>query len=313
VVSKKKFEELAKLKSQLDQDKMRCDTSLAGLNKRYKALSEVFKGVKKDTANLAASLRKLGARFNQLDEDNSSLSKRHQYLEKSYNQLLSNSASEAADLNKDLRKKEKELAELERSLNQTKLDNAALSESLKTREERVKELEKVLEDKDLAVKNLKDKVSKALLSFKEKDLSIQVKNGKVYVSLSEQLLFKSGSYAVDPKGIEALKKLAGVLMGDKEINIMVEGHTDDVPFNSSNSALKDNWDLSVLRASAVTKALTDEWQLSPSRILAAGKGEFSPMKSNETTEGKALNRRIELIISLRMEDILREYRKILPR
>ncbi len=302
VVSKKKFDELLKAKTQLDQDKYRCDTSLSGLQKRFKALTGVHNLTKQDTAVLGTALRKLGTQYNQLDEQWKSLDKKHKGLEKDYNKLLTNSASEAAALSKDLQKKERELADLERSMNQTKLDNQSLAESLRKREERVKELEKILEDKDKATKALLSKVQKALLSFKEKDLTVNVKNGKVYVSLSEQLLFKSGSYAVDPKGLEALKKLSPVLKEDEDIQVMVEGHTDDVPFNSSNPALKDNWDLSVLRATAIVRALTVEG-VPGKQLVSAGRSEYVPLEVGKTPEARQKNRRTEIILTPKLDEL----------
>jgi len=143
---------------------------------------------------------------------------------------------------------------------------------------------------------------------------IFIEESTLYCSISipmERLFKPFITQEVEPAAVPLLGKISDILQLFPAFTIQVVGHTDNA--FQQNKKLPDNWDLSVLRASAVTKALTDEWQLSPSRILAAGKGEFSPMKSNETPEGKALNRRIELIISLRMEDILREYRKLLPR
>jgi chemotaxis protein MotB len=143
---------------------------------------------------------------------------------------------------------------------------------------------------------------------------IFIEESTLYCSISipmERLFKPFITQAVEPAAMPLLGKISDILQLFPAFTIQVVGHTDNAI--QQNKKLPDNWDLSVLRASAVTKALTDEWQLSPSRILAAGKGEFSPMKSNETPEGKALNRRIELIISLRMEDVLREYRKLLPK
>jgi chemotaxis protein MotB len=141
-----------------------------------------------------------------------------------------------------------------------------------------------------------------------------IEESTMYCSISipmEKLFKPFVTQAIEPSAMPLLGKISDILQLFPAFTIQVVGHTDNaIP---QNKKLPDNWDLSVLRASAVAKALTDELQLSPSRILAAGKGEFSPMKSNETPEGKALNRRIELVISLRIEDILREYRKLLPR
>jgi chemotaxis protein MotB len=132
------------------------------------------------------------------------------------------------------------------------------------------------------------------------------------VSIPMERLFKPFvTQSVETTALPLLSKISEILQLFPAFTVQVIGHTDNTI--QQNKKLPDNWDVSVLRASAVTKVFTEELQLSPSRVLAAGKGEFSPTESNETVEGKAMNRRIELIISLRVEDILREYKKLLPR
>jgi chemotaxis protein MotB len=146
----------------------------------------------------------------------------------------------------------------------------------------------------------------------EEDVIIEESTLYCSISIPMEKLFKPFVIqAVDPTAMPLLGKISEILQLFPAFTIQVIGHTDNAI--QQNKKLPDNWDLSVLRASAVSKALVEEWQLSPSRILAAGKGEFRPMKSNETPEGKALNRRIELVVSLRTEDILREYKKLLPK
>lgn len=143
------------------------------------------------------------------------------------------------------------------------------------------------------------------------DSLVIVEESTLYCSISipmERLFKPFITQLVDPTALPLLRKISDILQRYPAFTIQVVGHTDNAI--QQNKKLPDNWDLSVLRASAVVKALTDDFQLSPSRVLAAGKGEFSPMKSNETAEGKALNRRLELVMSIRMEDVLREYRKI---
>jgi chemotaxis protein MotB len=142
---------------------------------------------------------------------------------------------------------------------------------LAEREKKVKELENILANKDRAVKDLKDRITNALLNFKESDLTVKVKNGKVYVSLAEQLLFGSGSIVVDNKGVGALQQLAKAIKDQKDIQITIEGHTDNVPVSKKSTYMQDNWDLSVMRATSITKILTDAG-LSPKQITASGKG-----------------------------------------
>jgi len=131
---------------------------------------------------------------------------------------------------------------------------------------------------------------------------VEVKNGKVYVSMSDKLLFKSGSAAVEAKGKEAIKVLAGVLDKNRDIDILIEGHTDNVPIKTA--VYRDNWDLSVARATSIVRILTDEYKIEPTRLTASGKGEFSPRASNETSGSRALNRRTEIILSPKLDEIM---------
>jgi chemotaxis protein MotB len=175
---------------------------------------------------------------------------------------------------------------------------------LEQRSQRLKELELALQQKDEAVKQLRQKVMDALLGFNNKGLTIQEKNGKVYVSLDEQLLFKTGQWEVDPKGQQALASLAEVLSQNPDINVLVEGHTDDVPMRGTGS-VKDNWDLSVMRATAVTRILLKNKGIEPKRITSAGRGEFFPIDEAKTPEARQKNRRTEIILTPRLDEIFK--------
>ena len=166
------------------------------------------------------------------------------------------------------------------------------------------ELEEALKQKDEAVKQLRQKVIDALLGFNNKGLSIQEKNGKVYVSLDEQLLFKTGQWEVDPKGQQALTNLAEVLGQNPDINVLIEGHTDNVPLRGTG-ILKDNWDLSVLRSTAVVRLLTENKNLDPRRLTAAGRGEYIPVDPDKTESAKAKNRRIEVILTPNLDELFK--------
>jgi chemotaxis protein MotB len=131
-----------------------------------------------------------------------------------------------------------------------------------------------------------------------------MKNGKVYVSMDEKLLFRSGSYEVDARGRQALKELAGVLVANKDVNIMIEGHTDDVPYRSG-PVIKDNWDLSVLRATSVLKILLEGGNIAPDRLTAAGRGEFQPVDRAKTAEARSRNRRTEIILTPNLDELLK--------
>jgi chemotaxis protein MotB len=232
------------------------------------------------------------------------LFEKYNLLDKSYNSLLTNSSTEKGALAQNLSKKEQELRAMEESILAAKAQNDKLSSDLKSREQRLQELEKILTDKDKAVNDLKTKVNNALLSFKGSDLSVDVRNGKVYVSLSEKLLFKSGSYTVDPKGVAALKKLASVLKEQNDINVTVEGHTDDVPFAKGTGSISDNWELSALRATSIVKVLVGEGAPA-ARLTAAGRGEFIPVAEGKTAEARQKNRRSEIILTPKLDELFK--------
>ncbi len=224
------------------------------------------------------------------------LQEKHDRIEGYYNNLLSNSGK----LSGELDGQRDRLLKMEENLKRTSEKNEELSQNLKEREKKVVELEQILADKEKAVNELRNKVSQALLNFKDNDLTIDVKNGKVYVSLAEQLLFNSGSIVVDKKGIGALQQLAKVLQEQKDINILVEGHTDNVPVSRTSQYMNDNWDLSVLRATSIVKILTKAG-VDPQRVTAAGKGEFNPLVANSGAEGKQKNRRTEIILTPQLD------------
>jgi len=177
-----------------------------------------------------------------------------------------------------------------------------LSEDLKKREQRLKEVEEVLRKRDEATNQLKEKLQQALLGFTKNGLTVEIKNGKVYVSLTDKLLFPSGSIVIDEKGKQALTQLANVLKLQPEINIAVEGHTDTQKVNNLGQ-IKDNWDLSVLRSTSVVRYLTEVEKVESVRMTATGKGEFQPLGPNTSADGRSKNRRIEIVLSPKLDEL----------
>jgi chemotaxis protein MotB len=166
---------------------------------------------------------------------------------------------------------------------------------------RLKNLQSLIQAQKDVMAKLKSSISDALVNYKSDELSVYIKDGNVYVSLEEKLLFKSGSDKVDPKGKEALKTLAQVLNNTKDITVVIEGHTDNVPIKTNR--FEDNWDLSSARATSIVRILTKDNGFDPGRITASGRGKFHPVKSNETAEGRAGNRRTEIILSPNLNEI----------
>lgn len=261
-------------------------------------------GLKRDTSIIGSNYRNLTSKYDKLDQLNQSLMDR-------LNKLLAGSTSDNAKLTGDLNmtkeellKKQDELKALEAKLNKQKQDLDDLAAQLKQREVRVNELETILKQKDQAANDLKKKLSDALLGFENKGLTITQKNGKVYVSMDESLLFASGKTNVEARGVEALKNVAKVLETNPDINVMVEGHTDDVPMKGAGD-IKDNWDLSVMRATSVTKIMLTSAKIEPSRITAAGRGEFFPLDAAKTPEARKKNRRTEIILTPKLDELLK--------
>ncbi|RNL55054.1 OmpA family protein [Pedobacter jejuensis] len=192
--------------------------------------------------------------------------------------------------------------------NYSKLKNNSSSEitklsgDLAAREQRLKEVEEVLRKRDEATNQLKEKLQQALLGFTKSGLTVDIKNGKVYVSLMDKLLFPSGSIVIDENGKKALAQLAKVLEEQPEINIAVEGHTDNQKVNNLGQ-IKDNWDLSVLRSTSVVRYLTETEKVESVRMTATGKGEFQPLGLNTGADGRSKNRRIEIVLSPKLDEL----------
>lgn len=177
-----------------------------------------------------------------------------------------------------------------------------LSADLQKREQRLKEVEEILRKRDEATNALKDKLQKALLGFQQNGLTVDIRNGKVYVSLTDKLLFPSGSIIIDDRGKAALKQLAIVMQKEPDINMAVEGHTDNKKIINLGQ-IKDNWDLSVLRATSVTRYLTEIEKIDPKRLTATGKSEYQPVDVANTAEALSKNRRIEIVLSPKLDEL----------
>ena len=274
-------------------------------------LQENHAELRKRTTRLAADSLRNDLQLAKERAANAELNGAYEKLMKANDRMLSNSATDLDRSNRDLLRRESELraaetrsATLSTNLKAREDSVARLTTRLQSREEKVKSLEQTLADKDKAVADLRQRVAAALTGFTGQDLSVQIKNGKVYVSLSEQLLFKSGSTKVDPKGQEALKTLAGALATQADVNVLIEGHTDDVPLRAPASSLPaDNWDLSVLRATQITRLLTANG-VAPTRVTAAGRSQYVPIDPAATAEARQKNRRTEIILTPKLDELL---------
>ncbi len=251
----------------------------------------------KDLSETSSKLDDTSQKLQNLQAENKRLNQINTELENQLKSLKAGSSEEIAKLLGKLQETQTDLQKREDNLK-------TAQEELQKRTARLQELELALQQKDEAVKQLRQKVMDALLGFNNKGLTIQEKNGKVYVSLDEQLLFKTGQWDVDPKGQQALSNLAEVLAQNPDINVMVEGHTDNVPMRGTG-IVKDNWDLSVMRATAVTRILLKNKAINPKRIVSAGRGEFFPIDDADTPEARQKNRRTEIILTPRLDEIFK--------
>ena len=260
-------EDLKKAKNQLELDRDNLTKDLNGTRA----------DLEKQKANLAAEQKK----FKLLQDS-------YNALEKNSNDALEKNMNKNRELLAELEAKSKTLAE-----EQARLDKTA---------SRLNELEAMIAAKEAAMKKLKETLSKALNGFEGKGLTVEQKNGKVYVSMENKLLFNSGSWAVGSEGRKAVVELGKVLGDNPDLSVLIEGHTDDDPYGGSGP-IANNWDLSTKRATAIVAILSENGKINKQKLTAAGRGEFSPLTSNASAEGKAKNRRIEIILTPNLDEI----------
>ena len=257
-----------------DNERMRDE--LAGLRRRSERLEQ-------DTTNMGEGLRRLRRQHEQFVEQTET--------------LMEGQTAETRQVMSRLQETQRDLQRREDELNR------AMNE-MAEKEQRVNELEDILQRQDSIVEELRHTVSSALLGFRDEGLSVEIRNGKVYVSLEENLLFATGSTQVDRQGEQALRELAAVLGQNPDINVMIEGHTDDVPVRSGAS-FRDNWDLSVLRATAIVRILQRHGDIDPQRFIAAGRGEYQPVDTDDSPEARRKNRRTEIILTPQLDELFR--------
>lgn len=280
-------EELAKYKqSSLDYEAKYLD-----LTTKSQQMARDVAQLKKDTTKLGADLRFMQAQYDVMVAENEA-------NERKIEQMRLAGAKETAGYQADIEAKNQELIRREQALKTLEAELGNKSKLLEEREQRVTELEEMIQRKDDAMKSLKTRVASALKGFENKGLTIVEKDGRIYVSLEAKLLFPSGSTAVEAEGKNALIQLAKVLETEKDLEIIVEGHTDTDKLTSANHP-KSNWELSVLRATSVVEIMTANSKMNPAQLMAAGRSEYHPVD----TKDKAKNRRIEIIISPNLNEL----------
>jgi chemotaxis protein MotB len=305
------FQEMrsAKIRSEQERDSLlvtnkQMEVKLTELEARLSILDKEIDVLLRDSTNRAIMLRNTNAdlerarrQFNELQETQES--------------ILKGSARETTRLLQQLQttqvelmSREDRLKEMENNLNSKERVLQEMTHDLEKRNARLIELEGILSRQDSLVNALHKTISGALRGFEGQGLSVYERNGKVYVSLEEQLLFQTGSTVVDPGGVRALKDLARVLENNSDINIMIEGHTDDVPV-TPGPRMRDNWDLSVLRATSIVRILLDGTSINPQRFIVSGRGEHMAVAAGQSVEARRKNRRTEIILTPRLDELFR--------
>jgi len=288
-VSSKKYKELddkyiqlrsenVELREKIDtlaNQQLRCATDLENartqldmMKKKYQTLEKLY-NVKENT-------------YKKLKES-------YEALSKSSSQTLAFEAEKNQKLLQDLEKKQQELAK----------ERAALDEKI----QKINQLEQLIAQKDEKLKSLKSSLSRALTGFKDQGLKVEERDGKIYISMENKLLFDSGSWRVKKNGQDAIKTIANILAINPDVEIMIEGHTDNVPYHGKGSIV-DNWDLSVKRATSVVRQLMKNKHIDPKRLIAAGRSKYMPVADNSTPQGRAKNRRIEVILTPKLDEIM---------
>lgn len=304
-VPQRKYAEMSTRKAEVEQDNENLRLAKEQLEAQNKELNTTLATNKKQLDLLIADSTKLGGEYRQLRSQYDKINELNDILSKKSGELLGMATGEnkklVDELNKTqeaLQKKEDMLKGLEKSLNEKQADIDKTKLELIAKQKRVDDMEKLLADQQAATEALKTKVQNALLGFKDKGLTVTEKDGKVYVSMEAKLLFATGSTAVDPNGKKALVDLAKAIENEADMEIIVEGHTDTDKLASATYP-KDNWDLSVLRATEVVKIMLANSSVKPQILSAAGRSEYYPVDPNN----KAKNRRIEIILQPKLDEL----------
>jgi chemotaxis protein MotB len=281
------------------------------LESRYKTCSKDLENVTSEKIDFDNKSRELDKEVTQLTTSVEQLRTDTMTLSRKLNQSERNLAKLKRDYDDLLRSftdlnvsNNEEVKKLMLGIDSIRVQLEQREGELREKEAKLADLQEILKQKDDEVRLLKEKVINALRGFMDKGLNVYEKNGKVYVSMDEKLLFASGSWVVGAEGISALKELMKVLEQDADINVLIEGHTDNVPYKG-NTQVKDNWDLSVMRATAVVKVLLKDSTIDPKRISAAGRGEYFPIDTTDSPEARAKNRRTEIILTPKLDELLK--------
>ncbi|NHM06574.1 OmpA family protein [Flavobacterium sp. CYK-4] len=294
-VTKKVYQDLENKYADLKKENRRIQDETDDCIKSKADLQMAYDAIKEELAKTHQEADKNLADYMAASNNLKALQSSYAALEKNSNDALETNMGKNRELLKQLGEKEKALAAEQSRLDKAKADLQASSQ-------RLAELENLMAAKDASMRKLKETLSSALNSFEGKGLTVQQKNGKVYVSMENKLLFSSGSWAVGAEGRKAVVEVGKVLAANPDISVLIEGHTDDDAYGGSGP-IADNWDLSTKRATAIVGILSENRDINRQNLTAAGRSEYAPIATNSTAEGKAKNRRIEIILTPKLDEI----------
>ena len=279
------------------------DADYLSANQQLEIQKQELSDFKMLSTELNENVLSLSKRASSLETDTIALGKAYRKKVRAYNDLSASYELLIKNNSNTMAKQAEENRALMERLGQMDIDLQERARAIKSREEEMLQLQQLLKEKDDNLSRLKSSVASALLGFQGEGLTVEEREGKLYVSLENSLLFPSGSWKVNEKGKKAIVELAKVLVKQPDIQIMVEGHTDDVPYKGTG-LIKDNWDLSVMRATAIVRILSNNKGLKAHSITAAGKGPYSPLVENNSSENRAVNRRTEIILSPNIDKLM---------
>ncbi|MFA5555510.1 MAG: OmpA family protein [Flavobacteriaceae bacterium] len=294
-VSKKIYSDLEKKYNDLKDEKSLVDSENADLSQQKNQLELDKNALQTELERLKAEYTKLDSECNSVKNNLKNLQGAYAALEKDSNASIQANSEKNRELLAQLEAKEKALQAEQERLEKLKQD-------LQKRSDRINELESLIAANENNLKALRDKLSKALYSFEGKGLTVEQRDGKVYVSMENKLLFASGSWVVGAEGKSAVVEVGKILAENPDISVLIEGHTDNVPYNGQGQ-VQDNWDLSTKRATSIVRILKENKDINPLSLTAAGRSEYAPVAPNETSEGKSKNRRIEIILTPKLDEI----------
>jgi len=259
--------------------------------KKFTASQTALQSARNDSAALARKVSDLQADIAKLQQ---------QVAE--HLKTIDSKAQRITEQEQQIDKLSKDIAELNKDASNKQSLLSKSGQELINQRKKLEQLQALMDQQKMAIEEIRKKMADALTGFKSNELTVATKNGKVYVSLQENLLFPSGSAVVNPKGKEALAKLAEVLNINTDITVDIEGHTDSIPIRGK---YQDNWDLSLARAASIVRILTIDYKVTPERVIASGHSQFEPVQSNSSAEGRALNRRTDIILSPKLDELFK--------